>query len=50
MEIKYDGGMNWIHLAQEREQWRELVILGTSLRAPYSARNFFTIWTLETSY
>ena len=41
------GGVEWIHLVQIREQWRELVILGTNIRAPYSARNLFTICTLK---
>jgi hypothetical protein len=28
------GGMNWIHLAQDRDQWRSLVNTATNVRVP----------------
>jgi hypothetical protein len=28
------GGMDWIELAQDRDQWRDLVNTGMSLRVP----------------
>jgi hypothetical protein len=28
------GGMNWIHLAQDRDQWRVLVNMVMNLRVP----------------
>jgi hypothetical protein len=31
-------GMNWMQLAQDRDQWRTLV----NLRVPYTAGNFLT--------
>jgi DNA-binding PadR family transcriptional regulator len=32
-EIEW-GGMDWIHLAQDRDQWRALVNTVTNLRVP----------------
>jgi hypothetical protein len=34
--------VNWIHLAQEREQWRGLVNTVMNLRVPQKAGNFLT--------
>jgi hypothetical protein len=33
IEIKW-GGMEWIHLAQDRDQWRALVNMITNLYVP----------------
>jgi len=37
-EIGWEG-KGWIHLAQDRDQWRALV---TNLWVPYKAGNFLT--------
>jgi hypothetical protein len=39
-EIGIDG-MNWIHLAQNRIQWRAFVNTVMNLRVPYESRIFF---------
>ena len=41
---KWDGCMDWIDLAQERDQWRTLVNAVTNLRVPYNAGNLLTRW------
>jgi hypothetical protein len=33
-EIKW-GGMEWINLAQDRDQWHALVNTGVNLQVPY---------------
>jgi hypothetical protein len=36
-EIRWKG-VNWIHLAQDRHQWRAVV--NTAMNVPYKAGNF----------
>jgi hypothetical protein len=40
-EIGWDG-MDWIDLAQDRDQWRALVKTVMNLRVPYNAGKFLT--------
>jgi len=35
-------GVDWIHLAQDRDQWRVVVNTVMNLRIPEKARNFLT--------
>jgi hypothetical protein len=35
-------GVDWINLAQNRDQWRALVNTVMNLRGPYKAENFLT--------
>jgi len=35
-------GMDWIHLAQDRDQWRSLGKMVMSLRVQLNARNFLS--------
>ena len=37
---KWDGGMDWIDLAQDSDRWRNLVNAVLSLRVPKTAGNF----------
>jgi hypothetical protein len=36
------GDMNWIHLTQDRDQWRVLVNTVTNLRVPKNLRKFLS--------
>jgi hypothetical protein len=36
--------VNWIHLAQNRDQWQALVNTVMNLRVPWKLRNFLTEW------
>jgi hypothetical protein len=35
-------GVDWIHLVQDRDQWRTLVNTAMNLRVPKKAANFLT--------
>jgi hypothetical protein len=35
--------VDWLHLAQDRDQWRALVNTAMSLRVPQKAENFLSI-------
>jgi hypothetical protein len=37
------GGVDWIQLAQDRDQWQALVNTVMKLRAPEKVKNFLTI-------
>jgi hypothetical protein len=41
-EIRW-GGMNWIHLAQDKDQWRNLVNTVMNLRVPYNVGKFLRL-------
>jgi hypothetical protein len=47
IDVKGTGyeGVNCIHLAQDRVQWRALLNPSMSLRVPKYAGNFLTIYT-----
>ena len=39
---KWDAGMDWIELAQDRDRWRALVNDLTKLQVPLNVGNFLT--------
>jgi len=39
---EWDGGMDWIDLAQDGNRWLALVNAGTNFRFPYNAVKFLT--------
>jgi hypothetical protein len=36
------GSVDWIHLAQDKEQWKAVVNTIINLRVPYKVGNFLT--------
>jgi hypothetical protein len=36
--------MDWIHLGEDRDQWRSLVYTVMNLRVPYNFGKFLTSW------
>jgi hypothetical protein len=46
MDLRETGweSVNWIQLAQDRDQWRAAVNTVMNLRFPYQAGNFLTSW------
>jgi hypothetical protein len=44
MDLREVGweGVDWIHLVQDRDQWRALVKTVMNLRVPGKARNFLS--------
>jgi hypothetical protein len=45
-EIGWDG-MDWIDLAQDRDQWRALVIMVMNVRVPLNAGKFLSSCTIS---
>jgi hypothetical protein len=44
MDLRKKGweGVDWMHLAQDRDQWRVLLNMVMNLRVPQKAENFLT--------
>jgi hypothetical protein len=42
---KWDDGVDWIHVAQNRDQWRSLVNTLMIFRVPWNFVNFFSGWS-----
>jgi hypothetical protein len=47
-EIGWDG-VDWIDMAQDRDQWRALVNTLLNLRVPYNAGKFLSGFTIDSS-
>jgi hypothetical protein len=47
-DIGWDD-MNWIAMAQDRDQWRALVNTVLNLRVPLNAGKFLSDWTISDS-
>jgi hypothetical protein len=43
MEIGWED-VGWMHLCQDRDQWRVLVNMVMNLQVPHKAENFLTSW------
>jgi hypothetical protein len=43
LELLYEGSMDWIDLAPDRDQWRFLVNAVMNLRVPKKFREFLSI-------
>jgi hypothetical protein len=39
---RWDGEIQWIGLAQDRDRWRALITAAMNLWVPYNVRNFLT--------
>jgi uncharacterized protein YjcR len=46
LEIGWDG-MDWIDVAQDRDQWRALVNTVMNLRVPFNVGNFLSGCTID---
>jgi hypothetical protein len=46
MEIGW-GGMDWIDLAQDRDQWRALVNTAINIRVLYNSRQIYFVWNIQ---
>jgi len=46
VDVKETGseGVDWIHLAHDRDQWRDLVNTVMNIRVSWNAGNFLTSW------